>query len=1338
MKTQAKARLGFVLALLVLGGISIATWLNVANYLEGARQVEHAVQVRHELERLLDQVRDVESDCRGYALSGSDSFLSDHQSDLRQIAGIQDALLGMTADNPRQQKELGALRQLITKRLSTSTELVAARRTRGVDAAIELVRDGGGKRAMDLVEAAVAAMVADENRQVTARNETTVASARSTLIVLLLGMIAQVVLLIWVYRLLAADSMARLRAASVLGDSEMRYRRLFETASDGVLLVDAANARVVDCNPAITNILGFPRAEVVGRRVWELGVFAEAFSDEARSRASFDALGEQGQLRLDDQALITKHGGIVSAELALSAYVAGGLDMIQCNVRDISERKSMASALRRAVAQEHAVVACANYAIITLDPDFVVRSINAAGERMLGRKADELVGRCSPERYHLAEDLDARAHDIAAETGVTPDTCFAMLRRKLDRGEVDEREWMWVDRSGRRFPVQQSMASLRNQRGEVLGYLAIAGDISERKRMERALRETTRLQRAILDGANYSIISTDTDGLIVTYNSAAERWLGWTAAEVVGLHSPALIHDPIEIAARAAELTRELGRPIEPGFEAFVAKARLGIPDEREWTYIAKDGRRIPVLLSATALTDSEGEVTGFLGIAMDVSGRRQAERALRESEERFALAVRGSNEGIYDWNIVTGALWWSPRMRELLQVAADQVVTPEWYSSLMHPDDHAVVRAALAAHLEQQQPFDVEHRVRGSDGAWRWVRSRGQAIRDAIGRPVRMAGSLADVSGRKLAEQELYQAKDAAEAAVRAKSEFLATMSHEIRTPMNGVIGMAGLLLDTPLTDQQRVMVDTVRSSGESLLTIINDILDFSKIEAGRMELEEIDFDLRQVVEDALGLLAEKAQAKGIELIAIIDPRAPVAVRGDPGRLRQVLVNLVANAVKFTHHGEVVVRVELASDESSGLHRAISGVLPRSGLEPDLEPVALQFEVHDTGIGIAPEVHERLFQSFTQADSSTTRRFGGTGLGLAICKRLVELMGGNITVVSALGAGSAFRFTVKLVPRTARVSAPSSRLKGLRVLVVDDNATLRTELFRQLSSWGAVSELAADTHEALTMLRTANTLGRPLQVVLIDVQLPTADGLALLRAVRNESLVQPKAVLLTALGERRVEALAGELGIDAHLAKPPRLDLLRAVIERVVSGERDRARALMGETPPVQLRGRVLVAEDNAVNQRLIAAQLARLGLHCDIVANGAEALAAITQLPYDVVLMDCQMPEMDGWQATRELRERERILGGRRLPVVAMTANAMSGDRETCLNAGMDDYLAKPVRADVLAEALVRWLPVGKPAPLVSPVEVDDDPPPPRPALLETVVLRRMRRDRRRRDGR
>ena len=493
-------------------------------------------------------------------------------------------------------------------------------------------------------------------------------------------------------------------------------------------------------------------------------------------------------------------------------------------------------------------------------------------------------------------------------------------------------------------------------------------------------------------------------------------------------------------------------------------------------------------------------------------------------------------------------------------------------------------------------------------------------------------------------------------------------------------------------------------------------------------MELEEIDCDLRQVVEDALGLLAEKAQAKGIELIAIIDPRAPVAVRGDPGRLRQVLVNLVANAVKFTHHGEVVVRVELNSVASSGLQRAIRGVQPASGVEPALERAVLTFEVQDTGIGIAPEAHDRLFQSFTQADSSTTRRFGGTGLGLAICKRLVELMGGSISVTSTPGAGSTFRFVISLAPRTALIPAPSSRLAGLRVLVVDDNATLRTELFHRLVDLGAVCALAASSDEALAQLRAANSAGRPIQVTLIDVQLAASDGLALLRSVRGESLSQPKVIMLTSLGERRVEAMAGELSIDAHLAKPPRLDLLRAVIERVVSGEPDRARAMAGVVPAIQLRGRVLVAEDNAVNQRLVAAQLARLGLHADIVANGVEALAAITQLPYDAVLMDCQMPEMDGWQATRELRAREQTLGSKRMPVVAMTANAMSGDRESCLAAGMDDYLAKPVRTDVLAEVLARWLPAGPPVPRVT---IHEDATAPRPVLLETAVLRRMREE-------
>jgi CheY-like chemotaxis protein len=520
----------------------------------------------------------------------------------------------------------------------------------------------------------------------------------------------------------------------------------------------------------------------------------------------------------------------------------------------------------------------------------------------------------------------------------------------------------------------------------------------------------------------------------------------------------------------------------------------------------------------------------------------------------------------------------------------------------------------------------------------------------------------------------------------------------------------MTGLLMDTALTEQQRAMVDTVRTSADSLLTIINDILDFSKIEAGKMELEEIDFDLRQVIEDALSLLAEKAQAKQLELACAIASDVPVAVRGDPTRLRQVLVNLLSNALKFTDAGEVVVRATLKSDASSGLHRAIRGVLPSSGVVPDLGPVVVEFEVQDTGVGIPFEVQPRLFQSFTQADSSTTRRFGGTGLGLAICKRLVELMGGEISVISAPSAGSTFRFSVKLSPRIARPAIETRELAGARLLVVDDHPVCR-QLFRQQTmDWGLDCETAAGGEEALAALRGAARGGRPFRLALIDMRMPGMDGLELGRRIKADPELTPLAmVLVTALNSTAFAGRARELGFAAVLSKPVRYAQMRATLARLASGGGDaepRSSAVPAEGP--LLSGRVLVAEDNAVNQRLTVAQLAKLGIHADVVANGAEALVALAQLPYDAVLMDCQMPEMDGFQATHELRRREAAAHQRRMPVLAMTANAMDGDRERCLAAGMDDYVSKPVRIEALAAALGRWLPGAAP-PATKPAPVD-----------------------------
>ncbi len=681
-----------------------------------------------------------------------------------------------------------------------------------------------------------------------------------------------------------------------------------------------------------------------------------------------------------------------------------------------------------------------------------------------------------------------------------------------------------------------------------------------------------------------------------------------------------------------------------------------------EYRFRRSDGSYAFVYDRAYILRDGTGSPLRMIGAMMDISALKRTEEALREAQERFTAFMDHSPTFAF-LKDASGCYVYANRPFEaLLKVAIEGKTAFDW----MSVDAATEYREHDLAVLETGKPAEFIETMPALDGTRRDllifkfpVETAGQRLLGAVA---------VDITERKRAEAELHKAKELAETANRTKSEFLANMSHEIRTPMNGILGMTELVLGTELTPDQREYVDAVRFSAEALLTLINDILDFSKIEAGKLDLESIAFPLQDSLAPTLRALALRAHEKDLELNCQIRPDVPEILLGDSGRLRQIVINLVGNAIKFTERGEVTLRVEQESMEG--------------------DTVSLHFSVSDTGIGVSTDKQASIFEAFTQADGSTARRYGGTGLGLTISRRLVELMGGRIWMESEPGQGSTFHFSARFgvgqkMHKADCMEQPS--LAGVGVLVVDDNATNRHILQDVLRQWQMEATLAENANTALRKLEEAAGRGAPFSLVLTDTQMPVTDGFELVERIgRNPELGRPGIIMLSSAGEGS-DRVPHEPGVQARLSKPVRQSELRETIVRILTEKGVLvARASMGDAPSdaAKKTPRILLAEDNAVNQKLAVRLLQKHGYEVVVAGNGREALAAIEKESFDLVLMDVQMPEMDGFEATQTIREQERQTG-HHLPIVAMTAHAMKGDEERCLRAGMDSYVSKPINS-------------------------------------------------------
>ncbi len=1041
------------------------------------------------------------------------------------------------------------------------------------------------------------------------------------------------------------------KTESSLRLAEQKFRDIFEHSTDGIFQ-STLEGKFISANSMLARIYGFETPDELIHHFNDIG--AQLYVEPGRREEFIRQLKEHDLLVGFESQVYNRNGEIIwIAENA--RVVRNGIDTVlyfEGTVENITARKRAEVAVRDSEERFRSIWEKSADGMRLTDADGVIRTVNSAYCKMVGIEAGELVGQPFIVSYHPDSDtklwLDSYRNQFAS------------------RSIPEHADQTRVFHSGRTADLELSN-SFVDFEGQDAVVLSVFHEVTERKRVQAALRESEILYHSLVENLPQNIFRKDADGHFTFVNKGFCNELGKSREEILGktdfdFFPPAL-----------AEKYKRDDNKIMSGRKPYETVEAHYVPDKG----------KIYVQVIKNPLMDPDGNVMGIQGIFWDVTERKRIEEQLAFERDLLRALLDNVPDRIYFKDTESRFLQCSLAMAKRLGLNDPAEVVGKRDSDF-HPAELA------REYFEDEQRIlmtgtpiinKVEKQAT-KDGEEIWASVTKVPTRNRAGFITGIIGISRDITELKKVEQELALTRDEALESTRLKSQFLAAMSHEIRTPMNGIIGMTELLLDTELPPAQKEFAETIASSANSLLHIINDILDFSKIEAGKMILEAAPFDLLETVENAIELLAYRAQAKNLDPVCWIDSSVWRHVCGDTVRLGQVLVNMIGNAIKFTDDGQIVVRVEqeAATDDS----------------------VTLKFSVTDTGIGIAPDAQQRIFEAFTQADGTSTRKYGGTGLGLAISQQLIQLMGGEMGLSSTLGAGSSFWFSVTL----AKAAAPqgfaenSDDLRGVQILLAVENPLRRQALLQAVTSWGMRGAVADTAEMVISCLREAAKVSEPFDVALIDIKLKDTDGLSLAESITMDTaLPETRLVLLTPLGQRMDADILKLAGFSGALLKPVRRDRLRECLSRILLRPEQGSPEFTTDTIFIKRPGgevpmhrplRVLLVEDNAVNQKVALLQLNKLGCTPELVTDGRQAVEAFKKSSYDLILMDCQMPIMDGYEATRRIRDCEASSGKKRIRIVAMTADASRDHAEGGQAAGMDDTITKPVHLPDLQAVL------------------------------------------------